>query len=68
MDPATDTASDFYPVVVAGAGAAGLLAAARSADRGRQTFVLVNNRKPGGKILICGRTRCKLKHNTDAAG
>ncbi|MGD9636428.1 MAG: NAD(P)/FAD-dependent oxidoreductase, partial [Pirellulales bacterium] len=47
---------------------AGLLAAARSADRGRQTLLLEKNRKPGVKILMSGGTRCNLTHDTDAAG
>ena len=51
-----------------GAGAAGLLAGARSAERGRQTLVLEKNRKPGVKILMSGGTRCNITHNCDAAG
>ena len=62
--PATET----YDVVVVGAGAAGLLAAARSAERGRQTLLLEKNRKPGVKILMSGGTRCNITHNCDAAG
>jgi predicted Rossmann fold flavoprotein len=55
-------------VIVIGAGAAGLLAAARSAERGRQTLLLEKNRKPGVKILMSGGTRCNITHNCDAAG
>ncbi len=55
-------------VVVVGAGAAGLLAAARAAERGRRTLLLEKNRKPGVKILMSGGTRCNLTHATDAAG
>lgn len=57
-----------YDVIVAGAGAAGLLAAARSAERGRRTLLLEKNRKPGVKILMSGGTRCNLTHATDARG
>jgi hypothetical protein len=55
-------------LVVVGAGAAGLLAAARAAERGLRTLVLEKNRKPGVKILMSGGTRCNLTHATDARG
>src|SRR3990172_6107093 len=55
-------------VLVIGAGAAGLLAAARSAKRGRRTLLVEKNRKPGVKILMSGGTRCNLTHDCDAAG
>jgi predicted Rossmann fold flavoprotein len=57
-----------YDVVVVGAGAAGLLAAARSAERGRRTLLLEKNRKPGVKILMSGGTRCNITHDCEAAG
>src|SRR5256884_9078535 len=60
-----DTAWD---VVVLGAGAAGLLAAIRSAELGRRTLLLEKNRKPGVKILMSGGTRCNLTHATDNRG
>lgn len=55
-------------VIVIGAGAAGLLAAIRSAERGRRTLLLEKNTKPGVKILMSGGTRCNLTHATDRAG
>jgi predicted Rossmann fold flavoprotein len=55
-------------VIVVGAGAAGLLAAARCAERGRRTLLLEKNRKPGVKILMSGGTRCNITHDCDAAG
>jgi predicted Rossmann fold flavoprotein len=57
-----------YDVVVVGAGAGGLLAAARGAERGRRTLLLEKNRKPGVKILMSGGTRCNITHDCDAAG
>ncbi len=57
-----------YEVIVVGAGAAGLLAAARSAERGRRTLLLEKNRKAGVKILMSGGTRCNITHDCDAAG
>ena len=60
--------SESFEVVVIGAGAAGLLAATRAAERGRRTLLLEKNRKPGVKILMSGGTRCNLTHSTDARG
>jgi predicted Rossmann fold flavoprotein len=57
-----------YDVVVIGAGAAGMLAAARAAQRGRRVLLLEKNRKPGVKILMSGGTRCNLTQATDARG
>jgi predicted Rossmann fold flavoprotein len=59
---------NHYEVAVIGAGAAGLLAATRSAERGRRTILLEKNRKPGVKILMSGGTRCNLTHATDRRG
>lgn len=55
-------------VVVIGAGAAGLMAAIRSAERGRRTLLLEKNRRPGIKILMSGGTRCNITHATDNRG
>lgn len=57
-----------YDVAVIGAGAAGLLAAARAAERGRPTLLLEKNRKAGIKILMSGGTRCNLTHAVEARG
>jgi hypothetical protein len=61
-------AANTYDVVVIGAGAAGLLAATRSAERGRRTLLVEKNRKPGVKILMSGGTRCNITHDCDVAG
>src|SRR5438067_2218808 len=55
-------------VVVAGAGAAGLMAAVAAAERGARVLLLEKNRKPGVKILMSGGTRCNLTHATDNRG
>jgi predicted Rossmann fold flavoprotein len=57
-----------WEVVVVGGGAAGLLAAAHAAERGRGTLLLEKNRKTGAKILMSGGTRCNITHDTDAEG
>jgi predicted Rossmann fold flavoprotein len=66
--PTALNSSNRLQVIVIGAGAAGLLAAARSAERGRRTLLLEKNRKPGVKILMSGGTRCNITHDCDAAG
>ena len=57
-----------WEVAVVGAGAAGLIAALRAAERGRRTLLLEKNRKPGVKILMSGGTRCNITHATDNRG
>lgn len=51
-----------------GAGAAGLLAAIRAAERGRRTLLLEKNRRAGVKILMSGGTRCNITQSTDNRG
>jgi predicted Rossmann fold flavoprotein len=55
-------------VVVIGAGAAGLMAAIRAAERGKLVLLLEKNRKPGVKILMSGGTRCNITHSCDNRG
>ena len=57
-----------WDVVVVGAGAAGLMAAIRAAERGARVLLLEKNRKPGVKILMSGGTRCNITHATDNRG
>jgi predicted Rossmann fold flavoprotein len=66
--PLTDDSADDgpdYDVAVLGAGAAGLVAAFRAAERGRRVVLVEKNRRPGVKILISGGTRCNI---TNARG
>ena len=49
-----------HDVIVLGAGAAGLFAAAEAGRRGRRVVVLERNAEPGRKILISGGGRCNF--------
>ncbi len=55
-------------VLVIGAGAAGMVAAAEAAKRGARVTLLEKNTKTGVKILMSGGTRCNITHDTDARG
>ncbi len=57
-----------FDVVVVGAGAAGLVAGFRAAERGLRVLVLEKNAQPGVKILMSGGTRCNLTQATDNRG
>jgi predicted Rossmann fold flavoprotein len=57
-----------WDVIVIGAGAAGLIAAARAAERGKRVLLLEKGKKPGVKILMSGGTRCNITHACDARG
>ncbi|MEO0529169.1 MAG: NAD(P)/FAD-dependent oxidoreductase [Planctomycetota bacterium] len=59
------TPSDPLDVIVLGAGAAGMLCAVRTAERGRRVLLLEKGPKAGVKILMSGGTRCNLTHNAD---
>jgi predicted Rossmann fold flavoprotein len=61
-------AEESWDIVVVGAGAAGMMAAIRAAEQGRQVLLLEKARKPGVKILMSGGTRCNLTHATDNRG
>src|SRR6266542_2824934 len=63
-----DAVQSTWDVVIAGGGAAGLMAAFRAAERGRRTLLLEKNRKPGVKILMSGGTRCNITQATDNRG
>jgi predicted Rossmann fold flavoprotein len=54
--------------MVAGAGAAGLVAAARAAECGARVLLVEKNRRPGVKILMSGGTRCNITHACDNRG
>ncbi len=52
-----------FDLVIIGAGAAGLMAAASAGSRGLKVLLLEKNRKLGVKILMSGGTRCNITHN-----
>lgn len=52
-------------VVVIGAGAAGMMAAATAADRGLDVTLLEKNHRVGRKILITGKGRCNITSDCD---
>lgn len=55
-------------VVVIGAGAAGLMAAGRAAERGLDVTLVEKNDRVGKKLLISGKGRCNITNNTDIDG
>jgi len=56
-----------YDVIIIGAGAAGLMAAASAGQRGRKVLVLDHAEKAGAKILISGGGRCNFTNRNIAA-
>ena len=52
--------SESFDAIILGAGAAGLMAAARAGQRGRRVAVLERADRPGKKILISGGGRCNF--------
>lgn len=55
-------------VIVIGAGAAGMMAAGKAAEKGRDVLLLEKNDKVGWKLLISGKGRCNITNNTDIEG
>jgi len=52
-------------VIVVGAGPAGLLAAGSASQHGARVLVLEKMRQPGRKLLITGKGRCNITHDSD---
>jgi len=50
-------------LIIVGAGAAGLMAAAIAGELGVRVVLLERKHKPGRKLLMCGNNRCNLSHN-----
>ena len=55
----------MLPIVVIGAGPAGLLAAGRAAECGAPVRLLEKNHQPGRKLLITGAGRCNITSAVD---
>ncbi|MDR0310219.1 MAG: NAD(P)/FAD-dependent oxidoreductase [Acidobacteriota bacterium] len=53
----------MYDVIVIGGGAAGMLASAVAAARGRRVLLLERNDRPGKKLGITGKGRCNLAND-----
>jgi predicted Rossmann fold flavoprotein len=56
-----------YDVLVVGAGAAGLLASARAAERGMKVLLVEKMEKAGKKLAITGKGRCNITNNTSVS-
>ncbi|MBA3011557.1 MAG: NAD(P)/FAD-dependent oxidoreductase [Proteobacteria bacterium] len=52
--------ADVFDVVIIGAGASGLMCAARAGNREKKVLVLDHGPKPGQKILMSGGGRCNF--------
>ena len=52
-------------VVVIGAGAAGMMAAATAANRGLDVTLIERNHRVGRKVLITGKGRCNITNDCD---
>lgn len=52
-------------VIVVGAGAGGMMAAGRAAERGAKVLLLEKTDGPGKKILVSGKSRCNLTNACD---
>ncbi len=56
-----------YDVIVAGAGAAGLIAAGRAAGLGLNVLLVEKMERAGRKLLITGKGRCNITNDSDIA-
>lgn len=52
-------------VIIIGGGAAGLMAAITSADKGNKVTLIEKNAKVGRKLMITGKGRCNVCNNCD---
>ncbi|HBN81186.1 MAG TPA: aminoacetone oxidase family FAD-binding enzyme [Ruminococcaceae bacterium] len=55
-----------FDVIVAGGGAAGMMAAGTAAQNGLRTLLLEKNERPGRKLMITGKGRCNVTNNCPA--
>ena len=59
------THRDEFDVIIVGGGAAGLMAAIFSAERGEKVLLLEKNEKTGKKLYITGKGRCNFTNACD---
>ncbi len=52
-----------FDVIIAGAGAAGLMAAISASNSGKKVLLLEKMKTPGRKLLITGKGRCNITNN-----
>ncbi|SMB94387.1 hypothetical protein SAMN00017405_0197 [Desulfonispora thiosulfatigenes DSM 11270] len=57
--------SEKVDVIVIGAGAGGMMAAGRAAERGAKVILIEKNSILGKKLLITGKGRCNVTNDTD---
>lgn len=57
--------NEMYDIIIIGAGAAGLMAAAAAGRLGAGVCVAEKNEKPGKKLYITGKGRCNLTNACD---
>ena len=60
------TVTQTFDVIVAGGGAAGMMAAGTAAQNGLRTLLLEKNERPGRKLMITGKGRCNVTNNCPA--
>jgi predicted flavoprotein YhiN len=65
MVDALNHSNQIGRVIVVGAGASGMMAAGRAAERGAKVLLLEKTDGPGKKILISGKSRCNLTNARD---
>lgn len=56
-----------YDVIVIGAGAAGMMAAGRAAERGAKVLLVEKKERAGRKMLISGKGRCNITNFSSQA-
>jgi predicted Rossmann fold flavoprotein len=56
---------DKQQIIVIGAGAGGMMAGGRAAEKGADVLLLEKMASPGKKILVSGKTRCNLTNSCD---
>ena len=58
----------LYDVAVIGAGPAGMMAAIRASQLGRDVVLIERNKSIGKKLLLTGKTRCNITNSCSVDG